>query len=116
MTPNWKHSGWESKPRPDRSEVNGRIVEQDVYLGARISSTQDDAVIPFVDNDAAIEYQLTQSIATTTDKSRRITLGIVDTDTFFAGPTFEGRRVPWAYNETLLLFQDSIQNQKHCPG
>ena len=98
--------------KADRSEVNGRIVEQDVYLGARISSTQDDAVIPFVENDSAIEYQLTQSIATTTDKSRRITLGIVDTDTFFAGPTFEGRRVPWAYNETYsyLKTQFKIQN------
>ena len=98
--------------KADRSEVNGRIVEQDVYLGARVSSTQDDAVIPFVENDSAIEYQLTQSIATTTDKSRRITLGIVDTDTFFAGPTFEGRRVPWAYNETYsyLKTQFKIQN------
>ena len=97
------------EPRSDRSEVNGRVVEQDVYLGARISSTQDDAVIPFVENDAAIEYQLTQSIATTTDKSRRIELGIVDTDTFFAGPTFDGRRVPWAYNETYSYFKTQFK-------
>ena len=92
-------------PRADRSEVGGRVVEQDVYLGAMISSTQDDAVLPFVEDDSSIEYQLTHSIATTTDKGRKITLGIVDTDTFFAGPEFEGRRVPWAYNETYTYLQ-----------
>ncbi len=93
------------EPRADRSEVGGRIVEQDVYMGALVSSTQDDAVLPFVDNDSSIEYQLTHSIATTTDEGRKITLGIVDTDTFFAGPEFEGRRVPWAYNETFSFLQ-----------
>ena len=89
------------EPRADRSEVGGRVVEQDVFMGARVSSTQDDAVLPFVDSDSSIEYQLTHSIATTTDKDRRITVGVVDTDTFFGGPQIEGRRVPWAYNQTL---------------
>ena len=100
------------EPRADRSEVGGRVVEQDVYLGARVSSTQDDAVLPFVDSDSSIEYQLTHSIATTTDADRKITLGIVDTDTFFGGPEIEGRRVPWAYNETLsyLKTQFRIKN------
>lgn len=100
------------EPRADRSEVGGRVVEQDVYLGAMISSPQDDAVLPFVDNDSSIEYQLTHSIATTTDKGRKITLGIVDTDTYFAGPEFEGRRVPWAYNDTYtyLKTQYKIKN------
>ncbi|MEM9413299.1 MAG: Gldg family protein, partial [Planctomycetota bacterium] len=100
------------EPRPDRSEVGGRIVEQDVYLGAFVQSTQDDAVLPFVENDSSIEYQLTHSIATTTDKSRKITLGILDSDTFFAGPEIEGRRVPWAYNQTYsyLKTQYKIKN------
>ncbi len=93
------------EPKEDRSEVGGRVVEQDVYLGARITSTQDDAVLPFVDNDSSIEYQLTHSIATTTDKSRKITLGIVDTDTFFAGPEIDGRRLQWAYNQTYEYLQ-----------
>ena len=108
------------EPRSDRSEVGGRIVEQDVYLGAMVSSTQDDAILPFVDNDSSIEYQLTHSIATTTDKSRKITLGIVDTDTFFAGPEIEGRRVPWAYHQTYtyLKTQYKIKNisQEELPA
>lgn len=99
------------EPRSDRSEVGGRMVEQDVYLGAVVSSTQD-AVLPFIESDASIEYQLTHSIATTTDANRKISLGIVDTDTFFAGPEFEGRRVPWAYHQTYsyLKTQFKIRN------
>ena len=100
------------EPKQDRSEVGGRVVEQDVFLGAMISSTQDDAILPIVDNDSSIEYQLTQSVATTTDKSRKITLGIVDTDTFFAGPEIEERRIPWAYSQTYsyLHTQYDIKN------
>lgn len=97
------------EPRADRSEVGGRIVEQDVFLGATISSTQDDAILPFVDDDSSIEYQLTRAIATTTDKSRKITLGIVGTDTFFAGPEFEGRRIPWAYDQTYTYLQSQYK-------
>ncbi|MCH2182556.1 MAG: Gldg family protein [Mariniblastus sp.] len=88
-------------PRSDRSEVGGRIVEQDVYLGALVSSPQGEVAIPFVDDQVSIEYELTHAIATSADRGRKITLGIMDTDTFFAGPEFEGRRIPWAYETTL---------------
>lgn len=99
-------------PRHDRSEVGGRTIEQDVYLGALVSSPQGEVAIPFVDNQVSIEYELTHAIATSSDKGRKITLGIVDTDTFFAGPEFEGRRIPWAYETTLrhLKKQYNIKN------
>ena len=93
------------EPRPDRSEVGGRVVEQDVFLGATISSSQGEVTIPFVDDDSSIEYQLTHSIATTSDKARKITLGILETDTFFGGPDIQGRRVPWAYDQTFRHFK-----------
>ena len=89
----------------DRSEVGGRVVEQDVFLGAFISSSQGEVTIPFVDNDSSIEYQLTHSVATTSDKDRKITLGILETDTFFGGPEIQGQRVPWAYDQTFKHFK-----------
>ncbi len=89
------------EPLSDRSEVGGRTVEQDVYLGATISTSLGDVTIPFVDNESSIEYELSRSIAFTVDKKQQITVGIVDTDTFFGGPVFQGRRVPWAYENTL---------------
>ncbi|MCH2179904.1 MAG: Gldg family protein [Mariniblastus sp.] len=89
------------EPQTDRSEVGGRIIEQDVYLGALISTPQGEVAIPFVDDDVSIEYELTHAMAISSDKDRKITLGILDTDTFFAGPEYEGRRIPWAYETTL---------------
>ncbi|MDG2469219.1 MAG: Gldg family protein [Pirellulaceae bacterium] len=99
-------------PRNDRSDVGGRTIEQDVYLGALVSSPQGEVAIPFVDDQVSIEYELTHAIATSSDKDRKITLGIVDTDTFFAGPEFEGRRIPWAYETTLshLKKQYNLKN------
>ena len=57
-------------PRNDRSEVGGRIVEQDVYLGALVSSPQGEVAIPFVDDQVSIEYELTHAIATSANKER----------------------------------------------
>ncbi len=83
------------EPQDDRSDVGGRTVEQQVYLGAYVNSSVGDVAIPFLDGDSAIEYELSRAIAITTDKAKKKTLGIVDTDTFFAGPEIEGRRVEW---------------------
>ncbi len=83
------------EPQDDRSDVGGRTVEQNVYMGARISSSLDDVTLPFFDNDSSIEYELSRSIATTTDKKRQLTIGVLDSDAHFGGPIFEGRRIEW---------------------
>ena len=88
-------------PQDDRSEVGGRIVEQKVFLGATVSTSLDDATLPFIGQDSSIEYELSRSIAKTIDKQNQITIGIVDTDAHFGGPVMEGRRLPWAYASTL---------------
>lgn len=93
------------EPQSDRSEVAGRIVEQQVYLGTHLFSDLGDATLPVINEDTAIEYELTRSIAGATDKKRQLTLGILDTDTRFGGPEFDGQRVPWAYNKTLKQLQ-----------
>jgi ABC-2 type transport system permease protein len=90
------------EPRFDRSDVAGRTIEQDVYMGVQISTPLDEVLLPIIDAESAIEYQLSRSVAFTVDKSQQLTIGIVDTDTFFGGPLFEGRRVPWSYETTLV--------------
>ncbi len=89
------------EPRRERSETGGKIVEQEVFMGAVISAPEGDVTIPAIDGDTAIEYELTRGIASASSKQKRITLGIVDTDTHFGGPEFEGQRIPWAYARTL---------------
>ncbi|MFK7768224.1 MAG: Gldg family protein [Mariniblastus sp.] len=91
------------EPEDDRSTIGGKVVEQKVYLGATVSTSLDDATLPFVSDDAAIEYELSRAVAATVDKSQQLTLGIVDTDARFGGPEFEGRRAEdqWCYSGTM---------------
>lgn len=103
------------EPQSDRSEVGGRIVEQQVYLGTHLFSDLGDATLPAIKEDTAIEYELTRAIAGATDKKRQLTLGILDTDTRFGGPEFDGQRVPWAYNKTLKQLQAQFKVEQIKP-
>ena len=96
---NAKRSGVD--PRDDRSVVGGKVEESEVYLGALISTSIGDATIPFVGDGNSIEYELSRSLASTVDKANKLTIGILDTDAFFAGPEFQGRRTPWSYQMAL---------------
>lgn len=89
------------EPQFSRSEVGGRIIEQDVYLGLKISTNLGDVTLPAIDNDTSLEYELSRAIAFTIDRDQQITIGILDSDTFFGGPEIEGRRIPWAYDKTI---------------
>ncbi len=89
------------EPEADRSEVGGRTVEQDVFLGANISSPNGDVTLPFLGEDASLEYELSRSIATVANKDDKLSVGILDTDAHFGGPELNGRRIPWAYNTAL---------------
>ena len=104
------------EPQEDRSEVGGRFVEQKVYLGATVSTSIDDVALPFVGDDAAIEYELSRSIAATIDKKNQITVGIVDTDAHFGGPELEGRRLDWAYGTTLGELKKQFKLKFIDPG
>ena len=86
------------EPESDRSDVAGRMVEQDVFLGVNIFSPNSDVTLPFLGEGTSLEYELSRSIATVADKSDKLTIGILDTDAHFGGPEIEGRRIPWAYN------------------
>ncbi len=91
------------EPEDDRSTVGGKVIEQKVYIGASVSTSLDDATLPFVSDDVAIEYELSRAVAATVDTDQQISIGIVDTDARFGGPVFEGRRAEdqWSYSTTL---------------
>ncbi|RMG38365.1 MAG: ABC transporter permease [Planctomycetota bacterium] len=58
---------------------DGRHVEMEVYLGALVTSATDDVLIPYFQPGVPVEYELTRSIRTVSQESRR-TVGILRTD------------------------------------
>ena len=64
---------------PVQSERGGRFSQEDIYMGAVISSPYDEVVIPFFDLGFALEYELTRSIHTVSKQERK-TIGILGTD------------------------------------
>ena len=87
--------------KSSRDSVAGKVVEQDVYMGAVITSTYDEVVLPFIESDASIEYQLTRSIATATAEQTRMKIGILKTDAHFDNLQVEGREYDWVAPTTL---------------
>lgn len=61
------------------TERDGRRKDIDVYLGAVVISSYDKVVVPFFGKGLPIEYELTRSIQTVANESRR-TVGILTTD------------------------------------
>lgn len=68
------------EPIRDQSNVGGKAVEQDVYLGLVITSNIGEVVIPFLDGETSMEYEITRSMATVTSRPERLKVGILDTD------------------------------------
>jgi ABC-2 type transport system permease protein len=78
-----------------RDTVAGRVVEQDVFMGAVVTSTMDEIVLPFIEGDTSIEYQLTRSIATATAEQERLKIGVLKTDAHFDNLRVEGSEYDW---------------------
>ena len=95
--------------REDRSEEDGITKQREVYLGAHVASAAGETTLPFFDSNKSIEYELSHAIYTTIDKGNKLTLGIVDTDAHFGGPNYQGRRVPWSYNETMKVLKQQFK-------
>jgi ABC-2 type transport system permease protein len=67
-----------------QTERGGRIVRDDVFLGAVITSVDEQVVIPFFDKGTPVEYELTRSIRTVSESNRK-TVGILRTDAQVTG-------------------------------
>ncbi len=97
------------RPKTTRSEVGGNTVEQEVFLGAAVSSTMGDADLPMVDAETSIEYELTRAIATASDKKKQLTVGVLATDLMFLGPKVREEREEWSFNTALLELKKSYR-------
>ena len=66
-------------PERVHSEREGRQFEETIYLGAVVSSSYDQVVIPFFGPSSPVEYELTRSVRTVS-KQKRLTVGVMRTD------------------------------------
>jgi ABC-2 type transport system permease protein len=84
-------------PTPTFTQEDGRPRQVEVFLGAVIKSSFGQVVIPNFETGVSIEYELTRSIKTVTQKSR-LKIGILNTDAQVNGgfnmQTFQ-QRAPW---------------------
>jgi ABC-2 type transport system permease protein len=84
-----------------KHEIEGQTIEQDVVLGAYVFGPAGDAVVPSLNAESSIEYELTRAIANTTDKKKRLRVGVLTTDLFFLGPLVREKREEWSFNWAL---------------
>ncbi|MEX0715343.1 MAG: Gldg family protein [Planctomycetaceae bacterium] len=66
------------------TERGGRQELAEFYLGVVVSSSYGEAILPSLDVDSPLEYELTRAVATVVDRHRR-TVGVLDTDAHVIG-------------------------------
>lgn len=77
------------EPQEVRSEVGGRTTEEDVYLGLLVQSNKGEVVIPFIDTEESVQYQITRSIGTVL-REERLIVGVLETDARFMSTGMPG--------------------------
>jgi ABC-2 type transport system permease protein len=75
-------------PERVRSEREGRRYEDTIYMGAVISSSYDQVVIPSFGPTTPVEYELTRSVRTVANQ-KRYTVGVMRTDADVIGGSHE---------------------------
>ena len=72
-------------PRRVQTERNGRLTQDEIFMGIAISCGADElVVIPFLSAGDLVEYELTRSIRTVSNEKRK-TVGILNTDANIIG-------------------------------
>ncbi len=66
------------------SERDGRRFDEEIYLGALVTSSYDEVAIPFFGSGTLAEYELTRSLRTVS-KEKRPTIGVLTTDAQIIG-------------------------------
>ncbi|MCP4174871.1 MAG: ABC transporter permease [Fuerstiella sp.] len=66
-------------PRRIQYQQDGKFEEAEVFLGAIVQSPTDNVEIPFFGKGLPIEYELTRSVRTVSQKDR-LTIGVLQTD------------------------------------
>lgn len=84
------------------SEVGGRQIRQNVLLGIKFSSSIGEAVIPFVDVDTPLEYELTRALGTTGVRQKKLRLGVLDSHAAFLGLQIPMSPVSYEFNHVIV--------------
>jgi ABC-2 type transport system permease protein len=78
------------EPREVISINRGARGQEEIFLGAAVTSGLDRVVLPFIDKGIPIEYELVRSICTVADQERK-KLGVLKTDVqLFGGFSMQG--------------------------
>jgi ABC-2 type transport system permease protein len=78
------------EPREVVSINRGARGQEEIFLGAAITSGLDRVVLPFIDKGIPVEYELVRSICTVADQERK-KLGVLKTDVqLFGGFSMQG--------------------------
>lgn len=85
-----------------RSEVGGREIRQDVYLGLKFSSSIGEAVIPKIDTETPLEYELTRALGTTGVRQKKLRLGVLDSHASYLGMQIPGAPVSYEFNHMVV--------------
>lgn len=72
------------EPRKVQTERGGRVLVEDVFLGAVVQAGASEVLIPFFDVGIPIEYELTRSVRTVSQEERK-SVGILDGDAKVGG-------------------------------
>lgn len=88
------------EPRQVQTEVNGKLVTEDIFMGLAISSSYDEVVVPFVGRGTPLEYELARSLRTVSN-AHRLTVGILETPLRLMAD-----RSSWAIVDELRLQYD----------
>lgn len=78
------------EPREVISTVQGAQSQEEIFMGAAITSGLDKVVVPFFDRGVPVEYELVRSIATVAQQERK-KVGVLKTDApLMGGFTMQG--------------------------
>lgn len=89
------------------SETNGRVETIDVFLGAVVTSSFDQVVIPFFGKGLPIEYELSRAIGTVSEE-HRLKIGILRTDAEVVQANDSDRNREWQVVRALRMNYDVI--------
>lgn len=106
ITPNSKHEKEATNAGIRKidhvSEVGGREIRQNVFLGLKFSSSIGESVIPQITVDTPIEYELTRAIGTVGVRKKKLRLGVLDTHAAFMGLQIPMAPVSYEFNHTVV--------------
>lgn len=84
------------------SEVGGRQIRQDVFLGVRFSSSVGESIIPRVDSDTPIEYELTRALGTVGVRQQKLRLGVLNSHASFMGLQIPMSPTKFEFNHLIV--------------